>query len=134
MENPIFRQAGEVTFAETDASGWMHFPHVFKYVETAEHAFLSSAGILVFRRDKGGWPRVKVTCDYHRPLLAGDRFEVLLDITRVGTRSVTWAFEIIKDTGEMAASGSITNVRVDHQGKSQPISAEERSALETRSV
>ncbi len=130
MENPFHRQAGEVAFGDTDASGWMHFPNIFKYVEVAEHAFLRSRGILVFDRREGGWPRVKVSCDYKRPFLAGDQFEILLGISRVGASSVTWNFEGLNSAGEIAAIGEMTNVRVDHEGKPKLISTQEREQLE----
>ena len=129
MDRPLHRQAGEIAFGETDASGWMHFPNVFKYVEAAEHAFLRSRGVLVFDREQGGWPRVKVTCDYKRPFLCGERYEVLLAISRMGASSVTWDFEMVNGLGEIAASGSMTNVRVDAQGRPREITAEERAAL-----
>lgn len=129
MDHPLHRQAGEIAFGETDASGWMHFPNVFKYVEAAEHAFLRSRGVLVFDREQGGWPRVKVTCDYKRPFLCGERYEVLLAISRMGASSVTWDFEMVNGLGEIAASGSMTNVRVDAQGRPREITAEERAAL-----
>jgi acyl-CoA thioester hydrolase len=132
MENPSLQQVGEIAFGDTDASGWMHFPNVFKYVEAAEHAFLRSRGILVFARDSGGWPRVKVSCDYHRPFLCGDFYEVHLAVARVGASSVTWDFEVLNRAGEVAAGGSMTNVRVDHLGKPQLISPDERAALESR--
>ena len=129
MENPRYRHSCEIAFGDTDASGWMHFPNVFLYVEAAEHAFLRSRGVLVFDRQKGGWPRVKVSCEYKRPLLCGDSIEVLLTISRLGTSSVTWDFEITNAAGETAALGSMTNVRVDHRGRPQEISSAERGAL-----
>ena len=130
MENPVHRQAGEIAFGETDASGWMHFPNIFKYVEAAEHAFLRGRGVLVFDRAEGGWPRLKVTCEFKRPFRCGDSFEVLLAISRIGTSSLAWDFEVINSAGEVAAFGSMTNVRVDHEGKSKLISDEERTQLE----
>ena len=130
MENPVYRQVGEIAFGDTDASGWMHFPNVFKYVEAAEHAFLRSRGILVFDRAQGGWPRVKVSCDYKRPFQCGDRYEVLLSISRIGASSVTWDFEVHNAAGEAAAFGSMTNVRVDHEGRPKLITDEERQQLE----
>ena len=130
MENPVHRQVGEIAFGDTDASGWMHFPNIFKYVEAAEHAFLRSLGILVFDRAQGGWPRVKVSCDYKRPFKYADRFEVLLSISRIGTSSVTWDFEVLNTAGDTAAFGTMTNVRVDHEGKPKLISEEEREKLE----
>ena len=130
MDAPLHRHACEVAFGDTDASGWMHFPNIFRFFEEAEHAFLRSRGILVFDRAQGGWPRVKVTCDYKRPLVTGDRIEVLLEITRLGASSVTWNFEVLNPTGETAAFGSVTTVRVNHEGRPQLISEEERQALE----
>ncbi len=130
MENSVYRQSGEIAFGDTDASGWMHFPNIFKYVEAAEHRYLRSRGILVFDRAEGGWPRVKVTCEFKRPFRCGDSFEVLLAISRIGTSSLAWDFEVINSAGEVAAFGSMTNVRVDHEGKSKLISDEERTQLE----
>ena len=129
MDAPLHRHACEVAFADTDASGWLHFPNIFRYVEAAEHEFLKLRGVLVFDRAAGGWPRVKVACDYRRPLLCGDRIEVLLDISNVGNTSITWQFDVITSSGETAARGSMTNVRVDATGKPQRISDAERAAL-----
>jgi acyl-CoA thioester hydrolase len=125
MENLVHRQAGEVAFGDTDASGWMHFPNIFKYVEAAEHAFLRSRDVLVFDREKGGWPRVKVSCDYKR-----DQIEVLLGISRLGASAITWDFQIQNAAGEIAAFGSMTTVRVDHQGRPSLVTEEERQNLQ----
>jgi acyl-CoA thioester hydrolase len=130
MENPVHRQTGEIAFGDTDASGWMHFPNIFKYAEEAEHAFLRSRGVLVFAREKGGWPRVKVSCDFKRPFQCGDKFEVLLGVSRIGASSVTWDFEVLNAAGEIAAFGSMTNVRVDREGRPQEITAAERAAIQ----
>ncbi|MCX8495585.1 MAG: thioesterase family protein [Akkermansiaceae bacterium] len=129
MENPAYRHAGVIAFGDTDASGWVHFPNIFKYVEAAEHAFLRSRGVIVFDRLEGGWPRVKVSCDFTRPLQCGESIETQLVISRIGTTSITWDFEISHATGETAALGSMTTVRVDTHGRPQEISAAERAAL-----
>jgi YbgC/YbaW family acyl-CoA thioester hydrolase len=132
MENPLHRHACEVAFGDTDASGWMHFPNIFRYVEAAEHEFLRMRGVLVFDRASGGWPRVKVACDFKRPLMCGDRIEVQLAILRLGASSITWSFEVLNAAGEIAAFGALTTVRVDHQGRPQLISDDERQKLESR--
>jgi len=129
MEHPLYRHASEVSFRDTDASGWMHFANIFHHVELAEHAFLRSLGLMVFDRNEGGWPRVNVSCDFKRPLLSGDPIEVQLAIAAVGTSSVTWKFEVIR-SGELAAAGSITTVRVNYQGQPQPLDDHEREQLE----
>lgn len=128
MESPIHREAMRVAFGDTDASGWMYFPNVFRYVEVAEHAFLRARGIPIISRDSGGWPRAHVDCDYRRPLKFGDVIEVQLLLEKTGTSSLTWKFEIQRD-GETCATGSVVTVRVDAHGKPQEISAEVRAAL-----
>jgi YbgC/YbaW family acyl-CoA thioester hydrolase len=130
MNNPLHRHSRKVAFGDTDASGWMHFPNVFHYFEQAEHEFLTGNGLLVFARDQGGWPRVKVSCDYKQPLLTGDEIEVQLAVSRVGASSVTWDFEILTASGNLAAFGSVTTVRVNREGKPQLISDTERAVLE----
>ena len=130
MEHPLHRHTRTVAFGDTDASGWMHFPNIFHYFEQAEHGFLRENGLLVFARDQGGWPRVKVSCDYMRPLLTGDAIEVQLAVSRVGASSVTWAFEVLTTSGDLAAYGSVTTVRVNPEGRPQLISATERAVLE----
>jgi acyl-CoA thioester hydrolase len=129
MQAPLHRHACEVAFGDTDASGWMHFPNVFRYFEVAEHEFLKSRGVLVFDRALGGWPRVKVSCEYERPLLTGERVEVLLAVSRIGGTSVTWDFEVLAGSGELAAFGSVTTVRVNGEGRPHPITDAERAAL-----
>ncbi|NJR41534.1 MAG: acyl-CoA thioesterase [Akkermansiaceae bacterium] len=78
---------------------------------------------------KGGWPRVKVSCDYKRPLQCGDKIETLLGISRVGASSITWDFQVKNAAGEIAAFGSMTTVRVDHLGRPSVISESDRQQL-----
>jgi acyl-CoA thioesterase FadM len=55
---------------------------------------------------------------------------VLLGVSRIGASSVTWDFEVLNAAGEIAAFGSMTNVRVDREGRSQEITAAERAAIQ----
>jgi acyl-CoA thioester hydrolase len=129
MDQPLYRHASEITFRDTDASGWMHFTNIFHHVEIAEHALLRALGLLVFDRNHGGWPRVKISCDYKHPLHCGDKIEVQLAIAAIGTSSVTWNFEVINAAGQTSALGSITTVRVDHLGQPRALDAAERTQL-----
>ena len=129
MEQPVFRQTGQVAFAETDASGWLHFPNAFLYFERAEHAFLQQAGLLVFDRAQGGWPRVRVECEFARPLRFGDVYETVLGIERIGSSSVHWCFEIHDAAGSPAFEGRVVTVRVDARGRPQALDSAERAAL-----
>jgi len=133
MDVPLYRHHREVAFADTDASGWVHFPNILRYVEEAEHAFLELRGVLVFDRALGGWPRVNLNCDFAKPLQFGDRVEVQLAIAQIGNSSVTWKFELQNEAGECAVHGSMTTVRVDHEGRPQSLTTAERTALENGS-
>lgn len=129
MDQPLHRHRSEITFQDTDASGWAHFTAVLRHLEAAEHACLRHCGLLVFDRDQGGWPRVNIHCDYHRPLLCGDPIEVHLAVDTLGKSSVRWRFEVIGPHGAPSASGTLTTVRVNSRGETQAISPGERTAL-----
>jgi len=128
MDQPLHRHACEVAFGDTDASGWVHFPNVFRYVEAAEHVFLRSRGLELYDFAQGGWPRAHVECDYRKPLRAGDRLEVRLALEKLGGSSLHWAFEVWK-ADELAATGKMVTVRVDAQGKPRPIEDSLRKIL-----
>lgn len=128
MESPCHVHVSQVTFGDTDCSGWIHFPKIFRHVEEAEHAFLQERGITVIDRDLGGWPRVHVSCDFKRPLRFPDRIEVQLGIERIGAASVNWIFEVMKD-GEVYAHGKMTTVRVGNDAKPLVIDEETRVKL-----
>ncbi len=129
MEHPLYSHKSQIAFADTDASGWLHFPNIFRYVEAAEHECLRKLGVMVYARDQGGWPRVNVNCDFVKPLLTADPIEVQLAVAEIGKSSLKWEFEVHHEKGELAARGSYTVVRVDSLGKAQLISLEERKAL-----
>ncbi len=130
MSEPAFLHRNRVTFADTDASGWVHFPKFFRFVEEAEHEFLRGRGLLIFDRAQGGWPRVRVSCDYLRPLVFGDEVETRLAIRGIGASSLTWGFEIANvASGAIVARGTMTTVRVDATGKPQAMDEATRKLL-----
>jgi acyl-CoA thioester hydrolase len=128
MLEPLHVHPAQVTFGDTDCSGWLHFPSIFRHVEEAEHAFLAGQGITIIDREQGGWPRVHVSCDFKRPLRFGDKIEVQLGIEKIGAASVSWVFEVLKGD-EVCAFGKMTTVRVDHEGKPFEIDSETRAKL-----
>ena len=129
MEKIRYRQLSEVAFSDTDASGCTHFSKILSYVENAEHGFFSSIGIPVFDPAQGGWPRAHVRCDYRRPLRFQDTFEVRLSLSKVGTTSIHWQFEIVKSDTTLAAEGEMVSVKVDSTGTPFAITEAERTKL-----
>jgi YbgC/YbaW family acyl-CoA thioester hydrolase len=131
-----FRTTRRVEFHETDMAGIVHFSNFFRYMESAEVAFLRDRGLSVAMGWEGGpigFPRVAAACDYFKPA----RFEELLDVAvtveRLGEKSVTYGFEFTRG-GEVLARGKVTSVccRVGADGglEAVPIPAEYRRRLE----
>jgi 4-hydroxybenzoyl-CoA thioesterase/acyl-CoA thioester hydrolase len=132
----VFRTQRRVEFCETDAAGIAHFAAFFPYMEQAEHALLRHLGLSVVSEDDQGivsWPRVSAHCDY----TGAARFEDVLDVTvqveKLGSRSVTYAFVFTRH-GDPIAQGQLTAVccRVgnDKRLQSIPIPARIREPLE----
>ena len=92
-----FRYRRLVEFADTDLAGIMHFANFFKFVECAEHAFFRSLGETVHSADgakQDGWPRIEVSCKYHRPARFQETLEVRLRIAELRTTSLSYSFAI----------------------------------------
>lgn len=106
----------------------MHFSKILSYVENSEHSFFHSLGIPVFSND-GGWPRVKISCEYRSPLRFQDAFEVRLSLTKIGNSSIHWQFQIQKNDTTLVAEGEMVSVKVDSTGKSTAITEGERTKL-----
>lgn len=132
-----FRTTRRVEFADTDMAGIVHFANFFRYMESAEVDFLLARGMSVHMDWEGrgiGFPRVSASCDYLRPARFGDMLSVAVVLEKVGSKSVTYAFEFTHDE-ELIARGRITCVccRVNDDGSfvSVEIPADLRKRLQT---
>lgn len=114
------------SFADTDAAGVVHFSRLLCYVEEAEHEMLAHLAIPVLA--EGGWPRVNISCDYLAPVRLGDVVKVAIFPDKVGNSSVLWGFTMMSQDLEVA-KGSVKTVRVNAEGKPEPISDEWRRSL-----
>ena len=122
-----FHYERRVEFCETDAAGIAHFSAYFQYMEQAEHAFLRHLGTSVHAEDDAGttsWPRVDAHCNYTGPVKFEDVLDIIVRIERLGTKSVTYAFDFrLQETS--VATGKMTSVccRITHDNppESMPI-------------
>jgi acyl-CoA thioester hydrolase len=111
MSTP-FTITRRVEFVETDMAGIMHFSNFFRFMETAETAFLRSKGLSVMWSDGGermAFPRVSVSCDFQKPAMFGDELTVAVTIEKIGRRSITYRFDISRGPDALAV-GRITTV------------------------
>jgi acyl-CoA thioester hydrolase len=114
-----FRYRRLVEFADTDLAGIMHFANFFKFVECAEHAFFRSLGHKVHTfegADHQGWPRIEVSCKYHKPARFEQTLEVCLRIDEIRTSSLRygfWIFGADDPTRALVAAGSFSIIHVE---------------------
>jgi len=86
-----------VEFAETDMAGIVHYLNYFRYMESAEQAFMRSLGFSFLAREVEppvGWPRVHVRCDFQQPLRLEDEVEVHLLVKEKRVKSLTYLFRL----------------------------------------
>lgn len=126
MAAPRHVAASRVAWVDTDAGGRIHFTAAFRWAEAAETALVRSLGLL---DDWADYPRRRVEAEYLAVLRFEDEFELELVPERVGTTSVTYAWEVRRD-GDVCIRGRHTVVHVDSEGRPAPLSTETRRALE----
>ncbi len=118
-------ERARVAWVDTDAGGRIHLTAAFRWAEAAETALMRRLGLL---ETWGDYPRRRVEAEYHRVLVFEDEIEVRLRVERVGRTSITYAWEIARD-GELCVTGGHTVVRVDREGRPEPLPDEVRAQL-----
>jgi len=113
-----FRAYRTVEFSETDMAGIVHFANYFRWMESAEHAFFRSLGLVLHASSEGhmqGWARVHASCDYRAPLHYQDEVEVHLVVREKRESALGYAFVFTRTApGERreVARGALTAVCV----------------------
>ncbi len=100
-----------IEFSDTDLAGIAHFSRFFVFMETAEHLFLNALGTSVDTVENGvhiGWPRLRASCEFVRPVRFEDELEIRLRVARKGERSMTYRAEF-RCRGELVAKGEIAS-------------------------
>ncbi|MBI3469423.1 MAG: acyl-CoA thioesterase [Planctomycetes bacterium] len=106
-----YRTTRRVEWADTDSAGIIHFANYFRYMEEVEHEFLRSLGLSVLMEHDGHqltWPRVSASCDFVRPVRFENVLDVRLTVTRIGQKSLTFAFVFSNDGTEVARGQLVT--------------------------
>jgi len=136
-----FQHRRMVEFADTDLAGIMHFANVFRFVESAEHAFFRSLGHRVHTAhgaEHQGWPRLEVSCKYLKPARFEQTLEIGLRIEELRTSSLRYSFWIFgadETDRPLLATGSFSIIHVElnagaHAIRKTPIPAGLRASLE----
>ena len=114
-----------VAWVDTDAGGRIHFTAALRYAEAAETAVLRRLDLL---SGWGNYPRRRVEADYRAVLRFEDEVDVRIRPERVGHTSITWTWEITRDS-EVCVEGRHVAVNVDETGRPAPLAPAVRAAL-----
>jgi YbgC/YbaW family acyl-CoA thioester hydrolase len=115
-----------VPWADTDASGRIHWSTPFRWVEIAEHRLWSTLGR--DRNDAGSCPRRAAQVTFHCALEFDDPVEVQLSVEKLGRTSMTFSWLILRGA-EVCIEGRHTVVHVEGDGRPAPWPDELRTAL-----
>jgi 4-hydroxybenzoyl-CoA thioesterase/acyl-CoA thioester hydrolase len=101
-----------VQFCETDMAGIVHFSNYFRMMEEVEHHFFRSLSLSVsmhYEAMEISWPRIFASCEYAGPLKFEDVVELVLRVTKVGNKSLTYEVDFI-NKGKNIGLGKLTSV------------------------
>jgi YbgC/YbaW family acyl-CoA thioester hydrolase len=121
------RERFRVAWVDTDTGGRIHFTAAFRWAEVTETSLYRRLGLL--RGELADFPRRHVEAEYHQVLVFEDEVEVRLWVDRLGTTSITYRWEVSKDSGR-AIDGTHTVVRVGPDGRPLALDDEVRALLE----
>jgi 4-hydroxybenzoyl-CoA thioesterase len=108
----------QVRFGDCDRAGIAYYPRIFHYIHVAmEDFFANRIGIPYHRlvnEERIGFPTVKSSTEFYKPLRFGDMIDIRVEIARVGRSSVSYVFSVFnKSTGELLTRTSEVKVAVN---------------------
>lgn len=121
-----------VHFQDVDAAGIVFFANFFVYAHDAMVSLFDTvpggyAGFIVERRV--GFPVVHVDADFKAPLRFGDVPFVRVTVPKVGDKSATLRFEIVKDGATCAVVTHVVVMTDFHTMKGVPLTEDVRALL-----
>lgn len=114
---PSFKTLIPIRFSDEDHARIVYFPRFFHFFHMAFEDFFAAQGVPyreVLDGDKLGWPAVHAEADFEKPVRFGDVIEVEMQVTKIGTSSVSFVYRASRLADSTpVASGRITVVCVD---------------------
>jgi 4-hydroxybenzoyl-CoA thioesterase len=129
-----FSTERRIRFSDCDPAGIVFYPQYFVMFNGAMEDWVDAIGIgfenLVAQR-RIGLPSVRIEADFQAVSRMGDRVNLVLDVERVGEKSITLAWRCVSaDTGEvrMAMKQVVVTTSLETH-KAVPIPADFRAAI-----
>lgn len=119
-----FTFATPVRFADVDHAGIVYYPRFFHYFHLAfEELWRQRIGPRAYSelldRDRIGFPAVRAECDFKGPLKFGDTAEIVVSVSRLGGKSITFRYRVFRGADDggrersLAAEGTVVCAVVD---------------------
>ena len=123
-----------VRWSDVDFAGIIFYGSYVRFFEIAETELFRACGLAyaqVFDRYDIFLPRKAVHSEFYSPARLDDRLRVATYVGRVGTKSMTLNFDVLRDdTASLGAAGWMVLVCVDRKHlKSRPLPADLVEAL-----
>ncbi|WP_393084005.1 acyl-CoA thioesterase [Streptomyces sp. LN704] len=90
-QKPFGVHRTRVEWIDTDAGGIYHNSTVVRFVEAAEASLMDEVGLHGYFPVA---PRVHYEVDFESPLFFGQEVYTVVELTRIGTTSMTFTFEV----------------------------------------
>ena len=127
-----FSNSLKVRVYDTDAAGILYFAAQFRFVQDTFEAFFESIGTPIpemVAQSPYIAPAVRAEAEYYKTLKAGMRIEVAVEVAKLGTTSMTLAYNISGPDGTCYGRARMVYVFVSRDsGEKRPIP----TALRTR--
>ncbi|SET43530.1 acyl-CoA thioester hydrolase [Oceanobacillus limi] len=123
----------KIRFSETDMFGHVNNVSPFIYFEEARIEFLSSLGLFGENQARDGIPIVAdLQCDYHKQLFFGQKIDLFVKASHVGTSSFDIHYMALNKSGEVCLTGRGRMVYVNPTtGKPVPLRGEMKEKLQS---
>ena len=119
MSDSKSRTKIRVRYAETDQMGVVYYANYLVWMEVARVAYCRHAGFEYRDMEREAGARLAVTearCRYRAPARFDDEVELVCWVTESRSRSVRFAYEMLRD-GELLATGETLHTVTDSRGK-----------------
>lgn len=107
--SPAFTLKVRVGWGHCDPAGIVYFPRFFEMFHEAMEAWFSDALSLPYRdvivRRKIGFPAVHTEADFNAPSVFGDRIVIEQRVQRLGGKSITFAYRVQAEDGQLRLTG-----------------------------
>ena len=135
MSGKWFVQQRRLNWGEADPAGTIYAPRAIDFaIQAIEALWIEAAGSSfndLFTRQGLGAPWVHTSCEFAKPLRAGEAFALRIALERIGASSLNWLGEAARPNGESLFRLKLVSVIVDAKsGASRTVPDAIRNALE----